>query len=230
MKVPWMSKEQITHAALQVLEGYETATGRSARPPIPIEDIIERYLDLNLSFEDLDNILGVKDVLGATYVKSRLIAINKSLLEDPGEGRLVFTCAHEAGHWVLHREFASEANRMMNPGGAIICRSANARMPIEWQADYFAAALLMPERELQGAFRDVCGADTLELHNVRRISSGSNGYFDPALENWPLIADAVREAGGFTNVSMQAMVIRLQDLGMLVNLTGRPIGWRNGGR
>jgi hypothetical protein len=50
--------------------------------------------------------------------------------------------------------------------------------------------------------------------------------FDPCARNWPRIAAAVNQAGGFTNVSKQAMIIRLQDLGLVINETRSPLAWR----
>jgi len=48
---------------------------------------------------------------------------------------------------------------------------------------------------------------------------------EPFLEQWPYIAAAMCEAGGFSNVSRQAMIIRLQDLGLVVNKTGLKMDW-----
>jgi hypothetical protein len=53
MKVPWLSKETISDAASWLRAEYQTSTSRSAAPPIPVEDIIERALGLKLGFADL---------------------------------------------------------------------------------------------------------------------------------------------------------------------------------
>jgi hypothetical protein len=39
----------------------------------------------------------------------------------------------------------------------------------------------------------------------------------------------VREGGGFTNVSKEAMIFRLEELGLIVNRTGTRLGWSSGG-
>lgn len=226
MNIPWLSKDRIADMALGLVGDYQAMVGCKIRPPIPVEDIIERYLEVNLSFEDLEEKLGMEDVLGATYIESRRIRINERLLEDRSEGRLLFTCAHEAGHWVLHRPFIDFAVRPGQHIDAIICRIRNARQPIEWQADYFAACLLMPEREVRDAFRKACGTEHLVLENIKSSFGTTAIYIDPCVENWHFIAAMVCEAGGFTNVSKQAMVIRLQELGLLVNMSGAQIGWR----
>jgi hypothetical protein len=226
MKVPWLSKQTIAEAASGLFADYEAMAGHSVAPPIPVEDMIERSLGLTLSFEDLETILGSKDVLGATYVGARLICINERLLEQRPEGRLIFTCAHEVGHWVLHRRYAQAAMRQAANGDVIVCRTWNARERIEWQADYFAGCLLMPEEATISAFREVFARDALVLYNTKSTIGRSGRFVDPCVENWARIAAIMCEAGGFTNVSMHAMIIRLQELGLLINRTDVPVGWQ----
>lgn len=108
MRVPWMEKEAIARQAEELITGYEGMIGATVIPPIPVEDMIERFLGLDLTYEDLDAKLEMENVLGATYVDSKRISIHKRLLEDRNEGRLVFTCGHEAGHWVLHRHLLGQ--------------------------------------------------------------------------------------------------------------------------
>jgi len=102
MKVPWISKERIALKATELIKNFQALAGYTVKPPIPVEDIIERALGLRLLYEDLEKVFGSNDVLGATYVESGVICINERLFEHSSEGRLVFTCAHEVGHWVLH--------------------------------------------------------------------------------------------------------------------------------
>ncbi len=64
----------------------------------------------------------------------------------------------------------------------------------------------------------------IELYNVKSVFCGPV-YFDPCAENWPKIAGVVKEAGGFSNVSKQAMIIRLQDLGLVQNETRARLSW-----
>jgi hypothetical protein len=225
MKVPWLSRDQIGKKAETLIRNAESTLGYTIEPPIPVEDIIERYLGLRLAYDDLEKALGMKGVLGATWVKSRLICVNEKLFERSSEGRVVFTCAHEVGHWILHRKHAAARARTSTAPGAVICRAADAREPIEWQADYFAACLLMPEEKVRGAFRRSLGMERMVLENVKSAFRGTSVCVDPCVENWHFIAAMVCEAGGFSNCSKQAMMIRLQELGLLVNPTGVQMGW-----
>lgn len=150
--VPFLEKEVIEGEVLALLNqfGY-------TEPPIPYETIIERDLELVLDVDDLRNTLGYSDVLGATYVSDRKVVIDSRLENDP---RFPFTCAHEIGHWVLHRQyFEDDPNQLLlfeikRP--SVVCRKSQEKEPIEWQADYFAANLLMPRRLFCASFQELC--------------------------------------------------------------------------
>jgi hypothetical protein len=226
MKVPFLSKQKISQVASDVLSDYETLSGAKVRPPVPVEDIIERSLGLRLGFIDFEKQYGMDDVYGALYVHKKLVAISTTLLDQGAEGRFCFTCAHEAGHWMLHRHLADTAHRVAPDEDAVFCRARDAKAPIEWQADYFAGCLLMPGNEIEKAFRRAFGTDRLEIHNIRKTFPTTPFHFDLCVENWRHIAGAVQQAGGFLNISKQAMIIRLQDLGWVVNHTGQAMNWR----
>ncbi|MBT8369729.1 MAG: ImmA/IrrE family metallo-endopeptidase [Deltaproteobacteria bacterium] len=225
IKVPWLNKKAIAEAASTVLADYEEKIKRRVEPPIPVENIIERGLSLRLGYTDLRKKLKLDDVLGATYVNEKMICVDRSLAENRNEGRLCFTFAHEAGHWVLHRSLVDQACRTGSGGGLIFCRIKDAKKPIEWQADYFASCMLLPEETVRVAFCKCFGPRSLVLYNVKSAYSGPV-CFDPSVETWPQIADAVREAGGFSNVSKQSMIIRLQDLGLVINETRTKLSWK----
>ncbi len=224
MKVPWLTKKSIAGAASGVLADYEAKTRRRVQPPIPVENIIERGLGLLLGFTDLRNKLNLDDVLGATYVQEKMICVDRSLAENRNEGRLCFTFAHETGHWVLHRTLVDQACRTGRGRGFIFCRIKDGKEPIEWQADYFASCLLMPADAVRNAFCRCYGASPLILYNVKSAYCGPV-CFDPCVETWPKIAGVVKEAGGFSNVSNQSMIIRLQDLGLVKNETQARLSW-----
>jgi len=226
MKVPFLRKQNIAELAADVVSDYEAITGETVFPPVPVEDIIERSLGLSLGFIDFKKKYGMPDIYGATYVQKKFIAISTTLLDERSEGRYCFTCAHEIGHWVLHRHLVNAAARMAKENGAVFCREKDAKAPIEWQADYFAGCFLMPENEVETAFHQIFGCDVLNLYTAHRIFPTTPFHFDICVDNWQHIADAVRWAGGFLNISKQAMMIRLQDLGLVVNHTDQPINWR----
>ena len=225
MNVPWLSKETISRKATELIAGFQALAKYEVKPPIPVEDIIERYLGLRLIYDDLTRVFG-REVLGAVYVEAKTICINERLFESSSEGRLVFTIAHEVGHWVLHRQYATEQSTAGAKKPSIVCKPGNAKEPIEWQADYFASCLLMPEKEIREAFEKVCAPEPLIVKSSMSDPGGGSGE-EPYLEQWPFIAAAMCEAGGFPNVSKHAMIIRLQDLGLLVNKTKKKMDWNS---
>ncbi len=223
MKVPWLPKSGIQLIAEDVIAGYESKMGCVVKPPIPVEDIIERYFDLKIGFVDFEKNYGMQGILGATYVQKGLICANTQLLDGRNEGRLVFTFAHEVGHWVLHRKLVNDTYSRAKRA-AILCRKKDAKKPIEWQADYFAACLLLPEKWVRSAFENSIGCQPLKFYNEKRTIDNCL-YIEPCVSNWPFIAQAVQKTGGFLNVSKQAVIIRLQDLGLIINETNAKVGW-----
>ncbi len=163
-KVPYLREEQIERDVAALLADYAQARNVVIAPPIPIEDIVEKHLKLGIEFDDMHRRLdhprsglGLDpDILGAIFFNERRIVIDESLdpEENPSkEGRYRFTLAHEGGgHWRLHRHlFATDpaqASLFNEPAPpAVVCRSSQAKDPVEWQADFYASCLLMP-REL----------------------------------------------------------------------------------
>jgi Zn-dependent peptidase ImmA (M78 family) len=225
MKVPWISKKDIADRGASLIEDFQARAGYPIIPPIPVDEIVERSLGLTIRYMDLSKVFGSRNVLGATYAESRLVLINERLFEHSSEGRLVFTCAHEAGHWVLHRRYAQSQTGDGPTNELIVCTTANAKEPIEWQADYFASRLLMPERDMRETFQRVCCPETLVVRHAKRLTQAGCPCEEPFLEQWPYVAAAMCEAGGFSNVSRQAMIIRLQDLGLVVNRNRLKMDW-----
>ena len=91
--VPYLADEAIERAAASLIAEYEHARGVTIEPPIPVEDIVEKYLKLRIEFDDMHarhNIPrppnGQPDILGAIYGDGSIF-INESL--DPEEHRIV---------------------------------------------------------------------------------------------------------------------------------------------
>ena len=112
-RVPFRAKDFIERDAEALLAEYEHKRGQILVPPVPVEEIIEKYLGLRIDFDDLNERHGIprlargdSDIIGAIYSNGH-IYVDESL--DPEEfpdreGRYRFTLAHEGGgHWRLHR-------------------------------------------------------------------------------------------------------------------------------
>jgi len=219
LKVPFLKASELDHAATELLRRYSVWKGTPARPPIDVDEIVEGLLELEFEVVDLRAVLGMPDVLGATWLEDGRICVDVSL--EGQEGRFAFTVAHEVGHWVLHRPiiemdkvtlplFAAKVDEQPKP--AIVCRSGAYKQPAEWQADQFAARLLMPTSDVRITMRGMHGDDQVGLAG---LDTGRGAkQLVPELR---MLADEVIVAGKFTNVSNEAMCYRLLDLGLVVD-------------
>ncbi len=220
MKVPFLTSQSIERSALGLIAAYEQSFGQIASPPIPIEEIIECHLQLDLRPDNLKSAFGCDDVLGATWIAERKVRVDESL--DPTvypakEGRYRFTLGHEAGHWELHRPlleayadqgvlFASETQP------PVVCRTSASKEPMEWQADTFAGYLLMPEEMVRRVWREKFGSTDPYLA-AAEIAAKSAAW-SLGEDRAPTVAVA-REMAEVFKVSGQAMQIRLIGLGLI---------------
>jgi hypothetical protein len=242
MKVPYLHEEQIERDAAALLVEFAQARGIVIAPPIPIEDIVEKHLKLGIEFDDMHRLFdhprsafGLDpDILGAIWFDDRRIVIDESLdpEENPSrEGRYRFTLAHEGGgHWRLHRRlFAKDPGQVSLFNGptspSVVCRSSQAKEPVEWQADFYASCLLMPRKLVMAAWDEMfpdrkprvlqpatpIEHPFVEIDRLRRSSSGSyfTGSDDLVLEHF------VKPFADRFLVSAIAMRIRLEKLGLL---------------
>ncbi len=217
IKVPFRSDAQIESAAQELLRRYADVMGTPPRPPIPVDVIAEQVLGLTLEMKDLRQKLGRPDVLGATWFDDALVIIDSTL--EGNEGRYSFTLGHELGHWQLHRPLR-ELDKVTFPlfslepgekaGPAIVCRDGQ-RDPAEIQADKFSAFLLMPASDVRSAVKQVTG-EPLAIDNfTARKKAGER------IAELRDFAAEVSAKGGFSNVSNQAMQIRLETLKLVVD-------------
>ena len=167
--VPYLTDEAIELDAQQLLAEFEIARGVRLEPPIPVEDIVEKYLRLRIEFDDMHARLGLPrppsggaEILGAIYSDGS-ICIDESLdpEENPAmEGRYRFTLAHEGGgHWRLHRDMIMDGAMQASfldevAGSSFVSRSSTAKAREEWQADFYAACLLMPRKMVFNVWRE----------------------------------------------------------------------------
>ena len=143
IKVPFLRSSEIDQAVADLLRRYGTWRNEPTKPPIDVDEIVEGYLGLVLEIADLKSLLGMPDVLGATWFEKRKVCVDQSL--EGKEGRFAFTVAHEIGHWQLHRPLLEmEAMTLSlflaaaDAAPTVVCRARESKAPAEWQADQFA--------------------------------------------------------------------------------------------
>ena len=219
LDVPYRKDSEIELMALELLKRYEKFAGEAPQPPIPIENIVEGLLEVSYTVGDLKGLLGMDDVLGATWLEDKFMMIDGSLDDQPG--RFSFTLAHEAGHWHIHRHYLEMEKVTLplfprgagaKPTPAIVCRSGGKKPRQEFQADMFAAYLLMPATHVRAAAKTALGEAPLRIEGLEARRKAKE--FDPELKD---AATAVINAGGFLNVSNESMRIRLAELKLVVD-------------
>jgi len=133
-------------------------------------------------------------------------------------GEQNFTAAHELGHALFHRKAVYHRDRLFN--------NSAKRSPVEFQADKFAAYFLMPTLEVQQAFFQRFSTYRFIIDENTALQLG-----DKAMKNkYKSTKDLCRylaqvDKYGITyfnsmakefNVSIGAMAMRLEELGLVV--------------
>jgi Zn-dependent peptidase ImmA (M78 family) len=216
IKVPYRRVSEIESIALELLSNYKAWKQQPLVPPINTDEIVEGYLQLSLEFADLKEYLSIPDVLGATWFDEKVIRIDSSL--EGNEGRLSFTMAHEIGHWWMHRPIYEMGKMTIplfgygqaQPSPAIVCRAAGKKEPAEWQADQFAAMLLMPASLMKTSVLSITGYGQIKIEGLEKQRNPAD---NPGLRK---AAKGIIESG-FNNVSIEAMCYRLIDLQLVMD-------------
>lgn len=185
----YISKLEIEAAALDIWLQMSRSQGELQ---LPIDaSIIAEFLGLDLVWDSI-----VDDEQGAIAARilplEKLIEINENIPQLKG-GFGESTIAHEIGHWVLHidTEQVERFIRLKRKGMSIqvkpfLCRSSNLAR-IEWQAQYFAGCLLMPQ------------------HLLTKLVQGKD------LTKWQHLYQIAAELG----ITISNLTTRLQDLGWI---------------
>src|SRR5579875_223877 len=240
LRVPYIPDDVIERDAEALLGEFAHARGIELRPPIPIEDIVEKHLKIRVEFDDLHGVLGVRrsglglepDIFGAIWLESGRIVIDESL--DPEErpereGRYRFTLAHEGGgHWRLHRPLVRPTDGQGSlltdrARPTVICRTSQAKERVEWQADFYASCLLMPRKMVFAAWDEafpdrkqrVLQPETPIEHPFVEIGRDFEDDEDRVLDSF------ARPFADRFLVSPIAMRIRLEKLGLLHRVVPR---------
>lgn len=217
IEVPYLTREKIEADATHLLQDAHSASKIQYDPPIDVESIVELYLKLEL---ELVNIID-NNIFGALDVKNGIVKINAAF--DPHgnrkfEGLYHYTLGHEVGHFVEHVPLLHE-----NEVDAVLCRSSQAYIPIEWQANYFAACLLMPSDLVVKAFVKLYGSQEPYRSESILIKAAYDPRFKKvarakkcSLDVMKILDLTFEKLARIFSVSPRAMVIRLKELGLLI--------------
>jgi Zn-dependent peptidase ImmA (M78 family) len=146
-------------------------------------------------------------------------------------GRYRFSVAHEVGHWRLHRSYiARDPDQTVlfeaSTEPTVICRIGQENEPIEWQANRFAACLLMPRRRVHDEWKACLGRTRpLLLSDLRpngkvmlRAQSMvyRQGRNEARAVDDALFEEVAKPIARRFGVSPQAARLRLENLGLLL--------------
>ena len=109
---------------------------------------IAREMGIKVFFVEFDG----EDSLISGYYNYEDNSIKVNVEEYPR--RQTFTIAHELGHKVLHEEWARSGSYQV----LMRDQSANRKLPVEREADAFAAHLLVPRKMLKRYIHEDVGA------------------------------------------------------------------------
>jgi len=140
----------------------------AAPAPIPVESIMEKVYGLKMDFQFIRNngrVLGetvFEDMAVPIYerenqegyklipVTAGTVIIDASLINNRGDGRFRYTCAHELAHWVIHKGFYTQSGETAAMTKTV--KSSESDKTIERQADRLGSYLLMPKGVVKMAF------------------------------------------------------------------------------
>lgn len=195
--VEYLSDGVIAERAVRLIRAYERKRRRPISLPIPVETLVEHVLGLRIAWVEIEERQGeiILARMDPDFEGHPTIQMNERRREHFEEyiGTESYSIGHEAGHWDLHYDDNGDAKQMAlwgaDTGGVVnpertLCRRMGDGDRREFQAERFAAHLLMPE------------------YLMRPVAAGRDLY------HWGAIAKLARDCG----VSKRAMTRRLEEL------------------
>lgn len=147
IKAPNQSENDIRQKAELFLNNYNSNNSI----PVPIEDIIEIDLKINIvSLLELQNILPIDGFITNDF---KSIYVDKGMYDNNGQ-RYLFTLAHEIGHMFLHEKLYNSLtiDSMKDYLNYLKNMSSGQYNKIEYQANLFAEFILVPSIPLEDSF------------------------------------------------------------------------------
>ena len=189
--------------ARRTLSEYDPMYLNGSPRAVPIETNIEKTFGLRIEYQYLTNDareLGrmIYDSGITTYynreimdyalmrVEGGTMLIEAALLEDEKSyGRLRFTLAHELAHYIIHKQIFSGTGV-----AAALYNNDTDEDATEWQANYLAKAILMPNGQIKRCFyalRPVCKTKSAYVCKMAEIFEVSKQAMEIRLKDFALI-------------------------------------------
>ncbi len=205
-RVAFLSAPQIEDTTQELLQSIGYTSGRVNLGRIADQERTRSGLEVVFSATS-------KSALGGISFNPPQIQV---FADDKHEHMARFTLAHELGHFYLDHGRYLQRELLQAQD---LDSHQTTRMPsgdverLEWQANAFAAYLLMPEQEFLKRL-----ARLAVIHNIRNRGHGFL-YLDSQPVNCQLVHYVSHDLSEHFNVSMTAVRLRLKSLGLLVDAT-----------
>ena len=168
----FINKQEIEGKAEDILRRMQQTPNYHPRFPLDASRVAE-FLGLDVVWDYIPDDSEGK-IAARILPLERLIEINEDIPQLRG-GFGESTIAHEIGHWVLHFNLiALDSCLQLKTKGMPIkikpffCRNPVKAKGIEWQAQYFASCLLMPQKVLLVARK---GKDLTRWRHLYQIAN-----------------------------------------------------------
>lgn len=187
----YIPDDEIESKAYALLNGFETKFGQVNMPPVPIDRIVEAYLDLWIDWDIIEDTEEAK-ILGFLDPKNKKIRLNERHRDhfDEYVGTEAYTKAHEVGHWDLH--ITKNNNVVQLPllstaeDKPYLCRQQKFDKR-EIQAEKYAAYLLMPHHLVMSAIQGIDLTQWPNVYSLRDNFGVTITAFTKRLKNLGLI-------------------------------------------
>src|SRR3989339_1486678 len=189
--IPYRDYEEIRTEANKFLAKHH----KSGEVPVPIEDIVEFNLKLNII--PIPGLRKLIETDGLTYGNKKAIAVDESVY-DSRPTRYRFTLAHEVGHIIIHPQcFDADVTSIDKWKGYINGISDWQYGMMESQANCFAGLVLVPADKLKEKIPEA-------IKHVSKMMPYSKEYHD-------FMRDIIKStvASSF-DVSSQVIHIRME--------------------
>lgn len=168
-QVPFISEAKLEQLANGLLARYEQAIAPILKPPIPVEEIADFLLEINIEWlevADSDD----DPVLAYLHPGAKVIRFNQRRLNyfETYPGTYEFTMAHELGHYMLHITKDNVIPQEQDRQQPYLCRvNSSHQNRREWQAERFASYLLMPNHLLSPFLKQTDLTNWSNLYRLR---------------------------------------------------------------
>ncbi|WP_448761123.1 ImmA/IrrE family metallo-endopeptidase [Acinetobacter tandoii] len=198
--VPYLTKNKISLIAEDIYNRYKSETGKL--------NILKILQDFNINLDVTERIIDINTLAEINFNQRKITLFGKNHFN---ETQLNFAVAHEIGHFLLgHDQYLKFECQTTKTSENIEFQNA---LPInldriEYQANYFAACLLLPQAQLTTIF--------IEL--IKRYSIKYRGFSLLYVDEQPCNLDNYNKIcipiANFFMVSQEALKIRLTELGL----------------